>query len=912
MFEFSTQLSQDINMKRMILTFILGLYSLAVFGQTLSKGLQLLEKATKDFQDFCVDVTNLDYLEIISTAEQAVSELKNDSDSINLCKALNLLSDLYSEQLDKSPEMVKNFNLVRDYSPDSNSEYVIMAKSILASFVVNYRPDYALKLLSTVDSFDMLHSFSDIIKVGYVKAAVYNFTGDYVSASMLWGTINDIEEEYLDDYSLVWYLIAKGDYALYVLSCLGNEREAFTILYECANLIVERKLTNSIAYIKILRDIGIAYYRIRKFEDALSFLENIEEYNVYNILFGEKSFSNVINMQILAEIYSGLGQYEKSDSLIVRGLESVDKYFDINSLAGIVFYSTYANNLSLQKKYEQSSDAYKECIKISEHINYHEHQCYANLAINLNLAGLHNEALDITITGIEKERVHLHNTFLSLSEKGRESYWTSRGYHNTRLYTIVASDPYDNNGTLYNIALLSKGVLMESSSLFLQLIEQNADEKFKEEWENYLLLLDSINNQKLTSDDEILQYEQLRVSILKQESFLMGKASELKDYLENLKCTWKDVANKLDANSVAIEFIRYNDWETRTVRYFASVLQNEGPPVNIPLIDFDEVEVQKWSFKKKYQSNSLYNVLVKPLAEYIKHKSKIYFAPVGCLNNISVENIPIPKNGCLSDKYEIHRLSSTRMITSLNEHINIASASLFGGLNYNSSNEEVEYYSSKNGTRHEDGLHDWRYLPGSLEEVKIIGNQLSHINPIIISGSEGIEERFKRLSGERNNLIHIATHGYYDIESIKQVVQNNIPIEDEALRLSGLVFSGANNTSENDINNDDGLLSAGEISKLNLVGCDLVVLSACGTGLGVTTSFNESYGLIRAFKKAGCKSILMSLWDVDDKASQLFMDYFYQALLSGNTKSEAVSVARNIVRKKYSNPEYWAGFILID
>ena len=435
--------------------------------------------------------------------------------------------------MDKSPEMVKNYNLVKDYSPDSNSEYVILAKSILASFVVNYRPEYALRLLSTVDSFDMLHSFSDIIKVGYFKAAVYNFTGDYVSASMFWGAINSIDEEYLDDYSLVWLLIAKGDYALYVLSCLGNERDAFTILYECANLLLERKLTNSFAYLIIMRDMGIAYYKTRHYEDALSFLEDAEEYDVFNILLGENSFSNIINMQILAEIYSGLGQYEKSDSLIVRAIELIDKHFDVNSLVGTCFYGTYANNLSLQKKYKQASDVYKECIKTSEHINYPEPQCYANLAINLFLANLHQEALDVTITGIEKEREHLHNTFLSLSEKGRESYWTSRGYHNTRLYTIVASNSYDNNGTLYDIALLSKGVLMESSSLFLQLIEKNADENFKEEWKNYLLLLDSINNLKPESDVEKLQYEQLRVSILKQESFLMGKVTEIKDYLES-------------------------------------------------------------------------------------------------------------------------------------------------------------------------------------------------------------------------------------------------------------------------------------------------------------------------------------------------------------------------------------------
>ena len=116
-------------------------------------------------------------------------------------------------------------------------------------------------------------------------------------------------------------------------------------------------------------------------------------------------------------------------------------------------------------------------------------------------------------------------------------------------------------------------------------------------------------------------------------------------------------------------------------------------------------------------------------------------------------------------------------------------------------------------------------------------------------------------------------------------------------------------------NSDDGILTALEISHLDFKDLDLVVLSACQTGLGDTNS-EGVYGLQRAFKKAGANTILMSLDKVDDEATQILMVEFYKNLMGGKTKHQSFKDAQKYLRSvengKYDNPKYWASFIMLD
>lgn len=180
-------------------------------------------------------------------------------------------------------------------------------------------------------------------------------------------------------------------------------------------------------------------------------------------------------------------------------------------------------------------------------------------------------------------------------------------------------------------------------------------------------------------------------------------------------------------------------------------------------------------------------------------------------------------------------------------------------------------------------------------------------------------------------LLHIATHGFYfeEDEIYDKVMENpnrykflsyrllqKPTVETLAMRGSGLLFSGANvSLGGQKLPNgfEDGILTAEETSLINLESVDLTVLSACETGLGALSG-DGVFGLQRGFKLAGVNSILMSLWEVDDKATSLLMKEFYKNYLQGKTKIQSLKSAQEYLRvmTKYSDPVYWAAWIFLD
>jgi CHAT domain-containing protein len=227
-------------------------------------------------------------------------------------------------------------------------------------------------------------------------------------------------------------------------------------------------------------------------------------------------------------------------------------------------------------------------------------------------------------------------------------------------------------------------------------------------------------------------------------------------------------------------------------------------------------------------------------------------------------------------------------------------------------------------------------LPSTEPEIREIGKLLKKkkIKCGIFTEYSATEESFKALSGNAPNLIHIATHGKYwpkfeadkdfnlkEVSFLKDDL-GNIDIND-ALNRSVLLFSGANRTLSGCIyeNGEDEVLTAREISLLDLNNVDLIVLSACQTGIGEIHE-DGVFGLQRGLKKAGVNSILMSLWEVDDDATQLLMTEFYKNYVSGISKRQSLLNAQKVVRefsgdingqhREFSNPRYWASFILLD
>jgi CHAT domain-containing protein len=168
-------------------------------------------------------------------------------------------------------------------------------------------------------------------------------------------------------------------------------------------------------------------------------------------------------------------------------------------------------------------------------------------------------------------------------------------------------------------------------------------------------------------------------------------------------------------------------------------------------------------------------------------------------------------------------------------------------------------------------------------------------------------------------LLHIATHGYFlqDVDKGGNALGVNLEnAKENALLRSGLMLAGAAATvsgeqSQTFTSNDNGILTAYEAMSLNLDGTDLVVLSACETGLGDVKNGEGVYGLQRAFLVAGANALIMSLWKVDDAATQQLMTNFYTNWSKTGDKLKSFKQAQQQLMAKYKEPYYWGAFVMM-
>ena len=290
----------------------------------------------------------------------------------------------------------------------------------------------------------------------------------------------------------------------------------------------------------------------------------------------------------------------------------------------------------------------------------------------------------------------------------------------------------------------------------------------------------------------------------------------------------------------------------------------------------------------------------------------------------------------MSEHYRLFRLSNTRELLGKRTHKkNTEKAFLMGGISYYLDKTEWEHLAKKESLVIDDDRPNLRSLPllrdisrgameelsGTEQEIDDIVSQLSrhHISHLSLKGGDASEGAFKCLDGADYSILHVATHGFYHQQKIDSHADTFNDEEYINMERSGLLLAGAFSTlhgEQRPDDVDDGILTAAEISRLDLTKAEMVVLSACETALGDITG-EGVFGLQRGFKKAGANSILMSLWKVDDEATCLLMTEFYRNWIGEKmTKHDALEEAKKTVRshkeKGWDDPKYWAAFILLD
>ena len=421
---------------------------------------------------------------------------------------------------------------------------------------------------------------------------------------------------------------------------------------------------------------------------------------------------------------------------------------------------------------------------------------------------------------------------------------------------------------------------------------------------------------------------------------LMSDDNATEAYLDH---SWTDIRKALPQKAAAVEFVVYDG------KMAALVVKKGSVPIWVKMPSQHEIldyEINGRPLRSRLSStaggikNPVYVddglrelIWNADLIKALDGCSSIYFSPDGYLHQIAIEYM-LPETLRDADCY---RLTSTRQLLT-RRAVSLRSALIIGGVDFNA--ELADDNATDNDAMAYSYMHARRlrlgYLKDSLDEANAIAAARGNTADLLYTGAAAAEQVFRSSAGNFSMLC-ISTHGYFQASETPLGSDIKPCMSDDALSESALFLSGANHSicSESfDPSTPDGILSAAEISGMDLSKIDIAVISACQTGLGYVTS-EGVYGIQRGFKNAGAGCLIVSLWNVSDKATSMLMTHFQENLSNGMSVHAAFDKARHALSGKmetrkrrfnaaalsssvyvdetdYSEPRYSNAFIIID
>ena len=510
----------------------------------------------------------------------------------------------------------------------------------------------------------------------------------------------------------------------------------------------------------------------------------------------------------------------------------------------------------------------------------------------------------------------LHDVFPYLTEKNRSAFFEKLTSWGTFLLPTLAEE-YKTPvllKALYNSILQTRGILLNSTLNIDRILRKSSNDEYKSLYNQYM-------EAKKRKIDYAIQ-EKLERKILE---ILPSQG----DFLKDMSINVDSVREHLGYRDIAVEFLAVENVDDEDSCYYALTLKHNDSIPHIYKI-CSNIELRTMC---KQPLGTLYDKVWGTLSNELQGVSNVYFAVDGDFHKIPIEYYPDHEGKSLFDKKQCFRLSSTREIVKQKTVYpqKIKDVVIYGDIDYDyceNVEDSVAYQEQEVIT--EDSISTERgaldiFLPlkGTKFEMEQISFLLQRqgVFPVCYKKEIATEESVKALSYHSPTWLHFGTHGFYSPEPLGGAENDDEVFyqstEEYVLSKSALVFAGANNTllEGNPDSNRDGFLTAYEMSTLDLSKTDMVVMSACESGLGDIGS-EGVFGLQRGVKKAGANSILMTLNKVNDHATTLFMVRFYQGLIDGLSKNRALLDAQEYLKNaeggKWNDMKYWASFVLLD
>lgn len=717
---------------------------------------------------------------------------------------------------------------------------------------------------------------------------------------------------------------------------LGDYRSAILELKQALNIYKSVYGEKHIKYASTLSELSLAKLYSGKSTQSTE-LDLLKASSTVREIMGANTVLHASILQNLAFYYLEINNIDLAEQHLQEAIEALNVLGSSNyKLKLAQIYRVKGKIQQYNKEFKDSESSFKKSLDyFSEIFNNKEHleivQTQSSMAQLYYVQGERKDSKKTLKKTTETYLDYINKYFNFLTEREKKEFWkkikTDFEFYNT--IAFENNDPKEIE-TVYNNTLNTKALLLNSSKQLRKAIYSSKDASVKKLFELWSAKQETLIK-ALSSNNEELQKQGINISLLQKEvDQLEKKLGEKSNAFSQKKrekfITWKDVRDQLRPDEFAIEIIRYRHFEngfTNNIKYKALIVGNgyESPRV-VDLTNGNELDKRYLSFYRnstKFKTNDpySYNAYFKPIHDVIGDNKKIYISLDGVFNLINLETLRTPDGLFMIDKNEIITVTNTKDL------ITRQTNSSFINKNILLIGNPLYYQANLSSPEHDnmDGSQKWSQLPGTEKEANAINTKFksSNWNTTLYTwdnASESVVKSIGKVQDSIYSYLHISTHGFFKPEqqqTLSSELDNRRGLDDPYLR-SGLLFKNGGDIIDNNTvlnyNVSDGVLTAKEVANLDLENMETVVLSACETGLGKVSSGEGVYGLQRAFQSAGAKSVIISLFKVDDEVTNLLMQLMTEKYLETGNKREALTYAKKEVRKKYPDPIFWGSFVM--
>jgi CHAT domain-containing protein len=720
---------------------------------------------------------------------------------------------------------------------------------------------------------------------------------------------------------------------------LGRLGEASELLLTALEIRKQRFGTKTENYANALSNLANVYFDAGYYKEALE--KNIEANAIYKETTGElhQGYANSLNN--LSLCYIQFGEYKKAEECKTKALEIIEKTVGKNHYR----YASYLiSTCGLYRKTNQLQRAevsLKEALNLVEKNFGKKHEMYARTELALAelyaMSSRFEEATPLYFHCLDYYLSQLNSFFDAMSETDQMSYYSfvDPVFESYNLFLLnyklskPGKDLSEHTRRSLRCQLVLKSLLTNKSAKVAREVFSSGNAELIKIYSDWMTVKNQlINNFK--SAEPAYDNNELVKKAADLEVILKSK---LKGFGKQPEVTFETLKGALGEKEAAIELFKANEWindTTSKIKYGAFVIKKNSVQPELIIFkngnELDGAAFQNYSERIDNQKHdtSSYRSYFKNFEPALKDVSRAYLSADGVFQKINLLGLYDPSSKkYVQENLEIFQTANIASIVHPKEQDKPGNqtAILFGYPDYDFDFKKKKATENKKANElvaKRFGLTNLSKLPGTKTEVEEINKALvaGKWNSTVYMDEFASEENLRKVNSPK--VLHIATHGFYlkDIETEDKSFLGfeSSTIKSHSMLRSGIILAGAGpstSDSTNTSSENDGIVTAYEASLLNLSNTDLVVLSACQTGLGDEMGSQGVAGLQRSLTIAGAKNIIMSLWPVDDDATKTLMTEFYKNYATSHSVESSFKLAQEQVKKTYKHPFFWGAFVLL-